>query len=635
MTTEPTDRDRTLTAMLRGWALVALSPKKYPPPRRISPGRSPTTPPRIARALDQGHGVGFLPGRAPGVAVIDVDDAAVYAELAAMLGPLPPPWVQTGRNRLHHWVGWVPGLPATCSWQGRLLGEVKRGGADGQKQEQVVIPPTQHPDTTQPYVWLVDPVTAPVPALPPAWRAFLLAQTEPASGRSRPRPDDGWQKVGDLPPLDLIALTTAGGLYLKALGGGKHALRCFNEAQHTTPSSDTTTILWEPERAGLPWGFKCHHGHCSALGITALLDALGVTQDARTPPPPPRPDEPSAPEDPRSTNGFVDLGTLLRRRLPPLRFLVEGLLVDEGGGFVGGEEKSFKTMLAEHMTLCLALPRPVGGRFAVHERVRVLFVEEEDSLRRTQMRFQKMLRGFGLDPDDPAVQDDLSQWVHLSVWSGADLDSDAWWHTLATEVDTFRPAVAFFDCLSKLTSRNLSKSEEARPLLNRIDQLRRQYGFVAQFIHHYRKGQGERVGRGSQEIAGSYVLGAWSEQSLFLEPKDRTGKIISLVLQSKDAPPLPAPLRLVVTETDSAITLTLEDLPTDAGTAERVWAALGTATPSEPTEGDPGVSVKTLSLALKLSDKTVRRALKSLVAAGRAVVAGLVSNNTKLYAQTE
>jgi len=336
----------------------------------------------------------------------------------------------------------------------------------------------------------------------------------------------------------------------------------------------------------------------------------------------------------RSTNGFRGLDEILALPLPPLGFLVEGLLVEEGAGFVAGEEKTGKTLFVEHLLLCLALGLPVGGRFAVPMPVPVAFVEEEDSVRRTRGRFGRMLVGLGLDPEDPALLAQLRERCRISVWSGIDFDRDEWWHRFADEFEARPPKLVVFDPLSKLTSRDLRKAEEVRPILNRLDDLRRRFGFAVLLVHHYRKGQGERLGRGSQEMFGSFVLGAWTEQSLFIEPEDRTGKLLCLSLQSKDVK-LNAPLRLVITESDTAMTVTLDDLPTAAGTAERVWEAIGTATPSEPYKGSRGVGIANLVMALKLSDKTIRVAVQELLGQRRILEVGTTSKQAKLYARSD
>jgi KaiC/GvpD/RAD55 family RecA-like ATPase len=336
-----------------------------------------------------------------------------------------------------------------------------------------------------------------------------------------------------------------------------------------------------------------------------------------------------------TTGGVIGLDELLALELPAQVFLVEGLLVDEASGFIGGEEKTGKTILSEHLGLALALGEPFARRFAVPNRVRVLFVEEEDGVRRTKRRLEKMLRTFGRDPADPAVRADLAKWFRLSIMAGADLDSEEWWAELEEEMAAYQPGVLLLDNLSKLTGRNINAADEMRAVLTRIDVLRRRFGCVVLIVHHYRKQQGERLGRGSQEISGSYRLGAWAEQSLFLEPRDRTGRIITLTLQSKDADPLPNPLRFTVTETADQLEVALVELATtEHDSAEKVLSALRSATPTEPKTGTPGVTIRTLVLKTNLADKTVRRTVAELVQSKLVEEVGEAARGVKLYLRT-
>jgi hypothetical protein len=337
----------------------------------------------------------------------------------------------------------------------------------------------------------------------------------------------------------------------------------------------------------------------------------------------------------RTTGGFIGAGELCALDLPPLPLLVEGLLTADGSGFIAGEEKVGKTMLALHLAVALALGLPVGARFPASAPVRVLFVEEEDSVRRTRQRLRKLLRGFGLDPDAREVQARLNAHLHIAVWVGLNLDDERGWAQLEAELAPFQPNVLFLDCLSRVTTRDLKRQELAAPLFRRFDDLRRRYGVLLFLLHHYRKQQGERTGRGSQELMGSFVLGAWAEQSVFLEAKDRTGKLVAFELQSKDLNGLPAPLRVVVEDTPDTLTLRLDDFPTTASAAERVWEAMGTAPPSEAHTGYAGISVATLVAKTKLSDKTIRAALTLLVSDGRCLEVGRTSKQAKLYARNE
>lgn len=240
----------------------------------------------------------------------------------------------------------------------------------------------------------------------------------------------------------------------------------------------------------------------------------------------------------------IGLGEFLAQDFRPPEPYVESLLSSDGGGWIAGEEKLAKTYYALEEALGLSLGLPVCGRFTVPVRRRVLFIEEEDPPRRTHGRLRALLRGHELDPDDPALRADLDQWFHIEVWSGFTLDNSQMVNRLDAAIADFRPAIVYLDVLRKMTTRDLNKAQEASALLGVVDELRRKYAVVFRIVAHFRKSQGFRVGRGSQEIGGSYVLGAWGENSLFFEPIGRKEGARKVAIQTKDSPPGP-PFRLV------------------------------------------------------------------------------------------
>ena len=319
--------------------------------------------------------------------------------------------------------------------------------------------------------------------------------------------------------------------------------------------------------------------------------------------------------------------------------LIVGILSDDGGGWLGGEEKTNKTWWAIEESVCPALGLPVCGRFVVPQRRRVLVLEEEDSPRRTQRRLRALLRGKGLgpgfDPDDPAVRTDLNAWLRISVWSGFTLDNPTMVEQLRAAIADFTPAVVYIDCMRKVTIRNLNHADEASVLLNALDVLRREYGVIFRLIHHYRKQQGFRAGRGSQEIGGSFVLGAWGENSLFFEPIGRTQGAVRVEVQSKDGAPTPG-FRLTIEPEGPAYNPTLvrlvaEEDATGNEADEVVFQAVATL-PQQPAVKDkPGVSVAAIATAIEKSKETVRRALKNLIADERCLVTGTMTKGAKLY----
>jgi hypothetical protein len=287
----------------------------------------------------------------------------------------------------------------------------------------------------------------------------------------------------------------------------------------------------------------------------------------------------------------------------------------------------------------------VCGHFAVPTRRRVVFIEEEDPPRRLHARLCALLRGKGYDPTDPAVWADLDEWMQIAVWTGFSFDAPELVARLEVTCQTFKPKVIYGDVLRKLTLKDLNKGPEAGALLATLDRLRRTYGVVFRILHHFRKAQGFRVSRGSQELGGSFHLGAWSEGSLFFEPIGRTQRSgVKVEVQTKDAPPRPAFLLLWESEGPDHDPLWVklraeEEVPgtiVRARNLDRVLDALRTTPPTPlPLEGIPGVAVADLVTVVKLTDKTVRSLLKELEVTGRAETVGKLANNAFLWAATK
>src|SRR5262249_8189636 len=179
------------------------------------------------------------------------------------------------------------------------------------------------------------------------------------------------------------------------------------------------------------------------------------------------PTEPAIPAAP--TLKLLGMGAFLAQTFAEPEPLIEGILSDDGGGWIGGEEKLGKTWWEEAEALSLALAKPLAGRFNVPARPRALILEEEDSPRRTHRPGRALLRGHGVDPDDPAVRDDLDAWLRISVWSGFTLDNRLLVAQLEEAIKDFRPAVVYIDCLRKVTTRDLNKAAEASALLGILD----------------------------------------------------------------------------------------------------------------------------------------------------------------------
>lgn len=367
--------------------------------------------------------------------------------------------------------------------------------------------------------------------------------------------------------------------------------------------------------------------------VTAIAEAIRLTLADATALADPISVAPAAPMG-------LGLGSFLEKTFPALEALVEGLLYNDGGGFIGGEEKLGKSYYSIEEALCLGLGAPVCGHFTVPTRRRVLFIEEEDPPRRLHARINALLRGKGYDPTDPVFRAELDLWVQVVVWEGFSFDDRAWVARLDKTCQTFRPEVIYVDAVRKITLRDLNKSTEAGAFLATLDRLRREYGVIFRLLHHYRKSQGNfRTGRGSQELGGSFQLGAWAENSLFFEPIGRTQGHVRVDVQTKDAPPAAAFQLKFESEgpphDPDWVRLTAELIPDASGrtrTVDLVRQGLGAAPKTEPSTGTDGVLVATLAASLKLSPRNTLNCLKDLEAAGEAACVGKGVRGAGLWA---
>ncbi len=335
----------------------------------------------------------------------------------------------------------------------------------------------------------------------------------------------------------------------------------------------------------------------------------------------------------------VGLGSFLAKQIPVSAPLIRDLLPAEANGWIAGEEKLGKTLYALEEALCLALGRPVCAKFEVPERQRVLFIEEDDSPQLVKTRIDAFLRGYGLDPSNEAVRQELDAWFLVAAWSKFSLDDPAWVVSLERTIERFRPRIIYIDALFKVTALDIYSPRDTTKLVSIFDGLTRKYGCSFRVIHHFRKGQGHgRHGRGSQELNGSFVLGAWSQTSLFLEPRGKKYGEAKLSIQTKLGPP-PEAFKLVIEsegppEAPAVYRLKADSLDKESKvevSEDTIHSLLGSLPPEPSVTGEAGVSKAALEKASGLSKSTVRFTVDALVAKSRARLVGTARQNAKLY----
>lgn len=234
-------------------------------------------------------------------------------------------------------------------------------------------------------------------------QALLSVPDEP----QRPSPLEGLKSNDPV----LVALRDQGRV-LRDMGGGKFAIRCPFEAEHSREHTgdDSSTVYLLPHTGGYLRGhFKCQHDHCAERTDAEFLAAVGIgTADEDVVTPEFSDDDAEAADDALRPVGFRSFV----QALEPPTYAVDGLLIRGYCYSFTGPSGHGKTAIA----MTLAAVKSVGDLFAGRETTaeRVLYVagENPDDVRMRALALAGALR---LSPD---VLEDRLQFIDRSFALG-------------------------------------------------------------------------------------------------------------------------------------------------------------------------------------------------------------------------
>ncbi len=222
------------------------------------------------------------------------------------------------------------------------------------------------------------------------------------------------------------------------------------------------------------------------------------------------------------------LSTLLNRPDELLLYLAERLIVAAANGFIGGEPKSLKSWLALYIGLCLSLGTPIFGRYGVPQRVRVLYLQEEDGERRVRRRISKILAGLDMDPPE----DDFFRY---SIKAGVMFDDEEWIRRLRVDLAEYRPGIVIGDVFELMHGKDADKRADMKPVFRNLDRLREDFGCGFLLADHFKKASIGTSKRGGQRLSGTVGKHAFGECSLYLFPAHGANRV-RVETELKDGP---------------------------------------------------------------------------------------------------
>ena len=185
---------------------------------------------------------------------------------------------------------------------------------------------------------------------------------------------------------------------------------------------------------------------------------------------------------PKQLKGFkvMDANELINTYKEPPKSIVEHLMVEGGVSLISGTDGVGKTWLGLQMAICIASGKEFLG-FAVKKRP-VLVVQFELSPEQLSDRLKRY--------DLSGTEGNLD----FVVLTDEDLIFTDAWKKIEQTIDdkSFVDGVVFIDNLYTSTNADVSTNQDLKPLLKRIDRLKRLTGNAFGLIGHHNKNDGEK-----------------------------------------------------------------------------------------------------------------------------------------------
>jgi hypothetical protein len=197
-------------------------------------------------------------------------------------------------------------------------------------------------------------------------------------------------------------------------------------------------------------------------------------------------------------------------------------------GIVGGEAKSFKSMITLEMAQAVASGEPFLGEFEVHRQGPVLVIQEEnDEDYYLPDLLHKITRARGLLPK-PAIWQEgpdavLAPAPMLPIaylnQTGFTFQDPECMSRVEELVKDIQPILVVFDPLySMLGGLDETKAHEIRPALNWLRELAVDNNTAVALCNHWRKKQGKNDhSRAGQRLSGSNNFHNWIVSALYVE----------------------------------------------------------------------------------------------------------------------
>ncbi|MEK7848503.1 MAG: bifunctional DNA primase/polymerase [Chloroflexota bacterium] len=433
--------EAALDYLRRGWSVLPVGGDKRPLLRwaEFQQRRPSETEVRGWFAHWPDAGVGIVTGKVSGLAVLDVDPRNggnnTLDDLVAQGHRLPDtPLAWTGGGGSHHYFaaqGDTPTIPALAPGI-----DLKAEGS------YVVAPPSIHPSGRR-YEWAISPDMAPLAPVPDWLLALITAKGQVAQPFALPPTITEGGRNDTLFRL-ACAMRDKG----MELPGVMAALQAENIARCDPPLS--------------PKELEAIAGSALRYQPSAPAQDNGKKQ----------------PAEPYPTTLWA---ALTNGHLPPIPWLVEGLLPEANALIIGGFSAYGKSWLLLTLAASIASQRPWLDHFRTRGGA-VLYIDEENSEFELRRRLHRLTAGYGFDAKSLSV--------HFCMGTGLRLSDRAGMARLEATIQAVQPKVVMADTLIRILGYDENDATKVAQGFARIKDLMNRYTLAFVFADHHRKPTG-------------------------------------------------------------------------------------------------------------------------------------------------
>ena len=215
----------------------------------------------------------------------------------------------------------------------------------------------------------------------------------------------------------------------------------------------------------------------------------------------------------KRTLNLISFKELYNKDLPPIEYLVDGIIPKASLNYVFGPPGSFKTNFLMYLTLCGITGNNIFD-FHVEKPFTTLWIDEENRDIGMKDKVVRLVTGMGLDPE-VLKKNNLMISNNLNILSPQDMAN------LEIVISQTKPDLIVIDSIAKVFPLSERDETDVKKIFTILKPLIVKYGVTIVFIHHARKMNHQQKGYGMEDIAGTREFAAQCDSLLCVEPIKR------------------------------------------------------------------------------------------------------------------